>query len=115
MTSRNRLWRRYGQRFGWPKASMTLEEDRADLARHAREAEAHESFNYVLMGDNESAVFGCVYIDPPSRPSVDAEISWWVVDGEVAGPLEAAINDFVPGWVSSSWPFRAPLLEPAVG
>ena len=44
MGSRERLWERYGEAWGWPPATMTLEQDRDDLAHHEREIEAHESF-----------------------------------------------------------------------
>ena len=49
MGSRERLWTIYGDAWGWPPATMTVEQDREDLERHAREIEAHESFNYALL------------------------------------------------------------------
>ena len=94
MGSRERLWTIYGEAWGWPPADMTHDEDRTDLARHAAEMETHESFNYALFDTDETALLGCVYIDPPEKPGADAEISWWVVDECVgteprAGPRRA--------------------------
>ncbi|MGI5171189.1 GNAT family N-acetyltransferase [Spirillospora sp. CA-253888] len=105
MGSQERLASIYG---GWPRADMTYEYNLADLERHAREIEAHESFNYALFDDAETALLGCVYIDPPVRRGADAEISWWVVDDRVGTALEQAMADFVPGWITGSWPFERP-------
>lgn len=108
MGSRERLWQLYGEAWGWPPATMTVEEDRADLARHEREIEAHESFNYALLNLDASALFGCVYIDPPERTGADAEISWWVVDDKVGTALEDALDLLVPRWIAGVWPFEHP-------
>ncbi len=108
MGSQERLWSIYGKAWGWPPATMTAEQDREDLARHEAEIEAHESFNYALFDADETELLGCVYIDPPEKPGADAEISWWVVDRLVGSPVEAALDEHVPRWVSEEWPLRAP-------
>jgi hypothetical protein len=108
MGSRERLWAKYGEAWGWPPATMTYEADRADLAHHEAEIAAHETFNYAVLNDDESALLGCVYIDPPhasSPPSSDAVVSWWVVDDEVGGELERALDEFVPRWLRDMWGF----------
>ena len=108
MGSRDRLWSIYGVAWGWPPADMSLEADRADLARHEAEIEAHESFNYALFDADETALLGCVYVDPPERVGADAEISWWVVDPLVGSELERALDDFVPRWIAAEWPLSNP-------
>ncbi|MFI5530860.1 N-acetyltransferase [Kitasatospora sp. NPDC051853] len=110
MGSRERLFEIFGPAWGWPAATMTEEADRADLARHEREAEAHQSFNYALLNEAETELFGCVYIDPPERTGADAEVSWWVVDARVGTELEAALDAFVPRWIAERWPFERPRL-----
>ena len=113
MASRERLWGRYGAIWGWPPATMTFEEDRADLARHEREIAAHESFNYAILNADESELLGCVYIDPPGEHRrCDAVVSWWVVDDRVATPLESELERFIPRWLTTDWPFSAPLFTP---
>jgi hypothetical protein len=87
---------------------MTHDQDRADLARHAAEMAAHRSFNYALFDDAETALLGCVYIDPPEKPGADAEISWWVVDWLVGTDVERAIDAAVPTWIARDWPVHAP-------
>ena len=108
MGSQERLWSIYGPAWGWPPANMTAEQDREDLARHADEMERHESFNYALFDAGETELLGCVYIDPPEKEGADAEISWWVVDRLVGGPIEAALDELVPRWIASDWPLERP-------
>jgi len=108
MGSRERLWDVYGEAWGWPPATMTVEQDREDLERHAREIEAHESFNYALLDAAEERLLGCVYIDPTDEPDADALVSWWVVDDAVGTEVERALDALVPRWLAEEWPFRAP-------
>ena len=108
MGSRERLWSIYGKAWGWPPATMTLEQDFEDLARHEREIERHESFNYALLDAGETRLLGCVYIDPPEKVGADAEISWWVVDELVGSDAEAALDALVPGWIARDWPLTQP-------
>ena len=107
--SRESLWAKYGEPWGWPPPTMTLEQDRDDLAHHEREIAAHETFNYAVLNADETELLGCVYIDPPRDDSpngTDAIASWWVVDGHAGGALDTALSDFVPGWLTEAWNFR---------
>ena len=108
MGSRDRLWSIYGKAWGWPPATMTHEQDREDLARHAAEMETHESFNYALFDSAGTALLGCVYIDPPEKEGADAEISWWVIDACVGTDLERELDELVPRWIDESWPLERP-------
>jgi hypothetical protein len=109
MGSQPRLWSLFGSMWGWPTSDMTYEHDRLDLARHSREIEAHESFNYALLDADETALLGCVYIDPPEvDESVDScvgLVSWWVVDELVGSKVAAELDALVPSWLASAWPF----------
>jgi RimJ/RimL family protein N-acetyltransferase len=108
MGSRERLWSIYGQAWGWPPATMTYEQDLADLQHHEAEIAAHESFNYALFDDAETQLLGCVYIDPPQKAGADAEISWWLVDAYATTPLQQVLDAFVPQWIATDWPFKTP-------
>lgn len=108
MGSRERLWTIYGPAWGWPAATMTYEADQADLLRHEKEIAAHQSFNYALFDAAETALLGCVYIDPPERAGADGEISWWVVDELVGSKVEQALDALVPQWIAADWPFEQP-------
>ncbi len=110
MGSRERLWAKYGRAWGWPPASMTYEQDRADLAHHEAEIAAHETFNYAVLDERETALLGCVYIDPSEQGSPahsDAVVSWWVIDQALGTELEHALEDFVPRWLAEVWEFAA--------
>jgi Acetyltransferase (GNAT) domain len=108
MGSQPRLWSLFGPAWGWPAASMTYEQDAEDLARHEVEIAAHQSFNYALFDEAETALLGCVYIDPPEKQGADAEISWWVVDAQVGTGLQRAVDALVPAWIAADWPFTQP-------
>jgi hypothetical protein len=110
MGSRERLWAKYGEAWGWPPADMSLEADREDLAHHEDEIARHITFNYAVLPADESGLLGCVYIDPPDERSpqgADAVASWWVVDRLVGSPLERALDAEIPRWLRERWGFRA--------
>ncbi len=104
MGSRERLWSIYGAAWGWPPPTMTLEDDRRDLARHEREMETGESFNYAVFDSSEHRLLGCVYIDPSAESEHGAVVSWWVIDEMVGSELEQQLERFVPRWIERSWP-----------
>ena len=108
MASRERLWSLFGEPHGWPAASLTYDEDRADLARHEAEMDRRLSYNYALLDDDESHLVGCVYIDPPEREGADAEISYWVIDPLVGTAVAASLESLVPRWIGEAWPFTDP-------
>ncbi|WP_082104892.1 hypothetical protein [Demequina maris] len=102
------LWAKYGEVWGWPPVDMSAEADRDDLARHAREMVAHESFNYAILPADEGRLLGCIYVDP-AEPGDDleepaADVSWWVVADAPAG-VDEAVRAFVPAWLDEAWPF----------
>lgn len=100
------LWEVYGAAWGWPPRGMTREQDEEDLARHAAEMETHESFNYAVLDGAETRLLGCVYIDPADEDAdADAEVSWWL-DGGADPGLRHRLDEFVPRWLSTAWPFR---------
>jgi hypothetical protein len=102
----------FGEPWGWPPADLDREDDQAELARHERENLAHMSFNYAVLDENETRLFGCVYIDPPERVGSDADISWWVVVDADAAPVADAIAAVVPQWIATEWPFEHPRFIP---
>lgn len=110
MGSRDRLWTIYGAAWGWPPAGMTHQQDLEDLAHHEAETRAHESFLYGLFDARETALCGCVYVDPPNGgpAGCDAVVSWWVVDALVGSDVAAALDAFVPRWIEADWPLLRP-------
>jgi hypothetical protein len=114
MGSRETLWGRYGEPWGWPPPTMTYEQDREDLEHHEVEIAAQQTFNYAVLDTGETELLGCVYIDPPelagpvgTPEGSDAVVSWWVVDSQAGSDLERALADGVPRWLADTWGFRA--------
>jgi hypothetical protein len=110
MGSRERLWAKYGDAWGWPAPTISYEADKQDLARHEAEIAAQQTFNYAILDEGETQLLGCVYIDPPDTASpagCDAVASWWVVDHAAGTELERTISDFVPRWLAHDWGFEA--------
>lgn len=105
--SQERLWAEYGGVWAWPPADLTAELHRADLARHELEAQQGLGFRYGLFDAGETELLGRVtvesVVETPGRPLV-ADVSWWVVDWLVGGPVEAALAAFVPEWITTAWP-----------
>jgi hypothetical protein len=108
MGSQPRLWQLFGPVWEWPPDDMTREQDHADLVRHADEMTRNESFNFAIFDHEETALLGCVYVDPPEAEGYDAEVLWWVVEDEVGGELERCLDEAVPAWLTNSWPFERP-------
>jgi hypothetical protein len=98
LESQERLWSIYGRARRWPPPTLTVEEDRQELARREADAAAHRCFTYALFDLGETDLLGCVNIEP--GPAV----SWWVVDWLVESPIEQALETFVPAWVAADWP-----------
>jgi hypothetical protein len=103
MGSRERLWAKYGETWGWPPETMSFEADREDLARHEAEAEANEAFNDAVFNAEETELLGCVYVDPSDTH--DVQVSSWVVDDLVGSELERTLDEFVPRWLRETWGF----------
>jgi hypothetical protein len=115
MGSRERLWQKYGDAWGWPAPTISYEADKEDLARHEGETAAHEAFNYAILNAGETELLGCVYIDPPDERSpdgTDAVVSWWVVDDAAGTDLERTLDDFVPRWLPETWGFTSVHFSP---
>jgi RimJ/RimL family protein N-acetyltransferase len=90
------------EKSSWP-SSMTLEENRADLERHASDFESRTGFTYTVLSP-DGDVIGCVYIYPVRDEPVDARVESWVraSEAELDAPLWRAVGD----WVESEWPFE---------
>jgi RimJ/RimL family protein N-acetyltransferase len=86
----------------WPR-DMTLEENRADLQRHADDFEKRSGFTYTVL-EPDGDVVGCVYIYPSPNDRHDVRVASWVraSRAELDGPLWRAVSD----WLAAEWPFE---------
>lgn len=112
MGSRESLWEIYGKAWGWPPETMGLEADRDDLQHHADEMEAREGFNFAILDNGETELFGCVYIYPSEDAGADADVSWWLVDAATGTDLERELARSLPIWFDEVWGFTGPRRHP---
>jgi hypothetical protein len=88
---------------------MSLDENLADLERHARDFAERTGFTYTVL-DGEDVV-GCVYVYPATVGPHDAHVHSWVT--ALRAELDLELRRAVAGWLESdAWPFERPLYEP---
>jgi RimJ/RimL family protein N-acetyltransferase len=87
----------------WPRP-MTLEENRADLERHARDFAERSGFTYTVLDPSDRGVIGCVYIYPDKDGDADAVVSSWV--RATHADDDAALWQLVSRWLAEAWPFE---------
>src|SRR5690349_5998674 len=88
----------------WPRA-MTLDENRADLERHARDFAARSGFTYTVLDPSDRRVIGCVYIYPDTDgDDHDAAVASWV-RADRAG-CDGPLRELVSRWLAEAWPFE---------
>ncbi len=87
----------------WPRV-MSLEENRADLERHARDFAARSGFTYTVLDPSDRRVIGCVYIYPDNDRVHDAVVTSWVRASRAG--CDAALRKLVARWLVEAWPFE---------
>ncbi|MFB7666311.1 GNAT family N-acetyltransferase [Kitasatospora sp. NPDC056138] len=89
--------------WGWPPAAgMTLEENRADLQRHADDFARRKGFTYTVIEAGGDEVIGCVYIYPSRTDDHDADVRCWVRADRAE--LDAPLRASVARWLTEQWP-----------
>lgn len=91
----------------WPPVEgMSLEENLADLTRHAADFEARKGFTYTVLDPSSSEVIGCVYLYPSASPDHDVEVQSWVRGDRPE--LDEPLADAVAAWFEAEWPWERP-------
>ena len=84
----------------WPSYRITMEQNRADLARHATDFDERRGFTYsVFLSDK---LVGCLYIYPLPEHGAAQARSW------LTKTLAAKDTSFRNGghWLNDEWPFK---------
>jgi hypothetical protein len=89
----------------WPRP-MSLEENAADIARHARDFADRTGFAYTVLDPASGDVIGCVYFYPSRREGYDVDVRSWVRADRAE--LDKPLYDLVGRWLAESWPFQKP-------
>ena len=87
----------------WPR-EMTLDENRADLERHAEDFANRAGFTYTVLEPQVDEVIGCVYIYPVDDDSYDVRVLSWVRAS--SADLDAKLWRTVSDWLDRDWPFE---------
>jgi hypothetical protein len=95
----------------WPR-EMTLEQNHADLERHADDFHKRKGFTYTVLDPASRDVIGCVYIYPLKGREDAAEALSWVRESHahLDIPLWRAVGE----WLESDWPFAVVEYAPRV-
>ena len=91
--------------WGWPPVEgMSLDANRGDLERHARDFAKRTGFTFTVLRPGSEEVIGCLYIYPARDGENDAHARSWVRSdvAELDAPLHAAVSR----WLTECWPFE---------
>src|SRR3954454_12652358 len=86
----------------WPR-EMTLDDNLADLERHAGDFRNRNGVTYTVLDPGDRDVIGCVYIYPLRGTDGAASVLSWVRQSHahLDTPLWRAVTD----WLEAAWPF----------
>ena len=87
----------------WPDPGMALEENLADLRRHAQDFAQRSGFTYTVLARGSGQIIGCVYIYPLASADGAADVRSWVRADQA--DLDGALHDAVSAWLNEAWPF----------
>lgn len=87
-----------------PSGGMSLQENHADLERHARDFTERTGFTFTVLKPGTVEVIGCVYIYPVTDGEHDAQIESWVRAD--VGALDSVVYSEVSRWIAERWPFK---------
>ena len=89
----------------WPPLTgMTLEENLADLRRHADDFAQGVGFTFTVLDPDSNDVIGCVYLYPPPSEQWDVRVQTWVRADRPA--LDGPLADAVARWLTTDWPWK---------
>jgi hypothetical protein len=87
-----------------PRAGMTLEENLADLRRHADDFVRGAGFTFTVLDAVDNDVIGCVYLYPSSSEDWDVTVQSWVRADR--SDLDGRLADAVARWLATDWPWK---------
>lgn len=106
MTSVSHLQGTYYRTPDWPAQDLSYSDNHVHVAWHDKERDLRKSFAFVVMSTNGSGYLGNVYVDPCDKSGIDAAVTTWVRESELATGLDAALYHEVRAWIASDWPFQ---------
>jgi hypothetical protein len=89
-----------------PRDGMTVEQNRADLRRHADDFDQRIGFTYTVLDPLSHDVIGCVYLYPSKSTTHDVTVCSWVRADRAT--LDEPLADAVAQWLTEAWPWKHP-------
>ena len=87
-----------------PRDGMTLEQNLADLRRHAADFGRRAGFTFTVLSPGDNDVIGCVYLYPSVCEEWDVTVQSWVRADRP--DLDAPLADAVASWLATDWPWE---------
>jgi hypothetical protein len=87
-----------------PRDGMTLEENLADLRRHADDFRERVGFTFTVLDQADGDVIGCVYLYPSASDDWDVTVRSWVRADR--SELDVPVADAVAQWLATDWPWE---------
>jgi hypothetical protein len=87
-----------------PRNGMTLEENLADLRRHADDFRQGAGFTFTVLDPSDADVIGCVYLYPSADEECDVRVKSWVRADR--SDLDEPLADAVARWLATDWPWE---------
>jgi hypothetical protein len=94
----------------WPVSGMPLEENLADLRRHAEDFARRSGFTYTVLESGSGRVIGCVYIYPSRDQPGVTDVRSWVTASRA--DLDPVLHEAVSAWLATDWPFTSVAYAP---
>jgi hypothetical protein len=93
----------YADRPWPPRDGMTLEQNLADLRRHADDFTHRTGFTFTVLDPADDDVIGCVYLYPSASDGWDVTVRSWVRADR--SDLDVPLADAVAHWLATDWPW----------
>ena len=87
-----------------PPGGMTLEQNLADLRRHAEDFSGGTGYTFTVLDPHDLDVIGCVYLYPSASEEWDVTVQSWVRADRAS--LDVPLAEAVAGWLATDWPWE---------
>ncbi|WP_420136253.1 twin-arginine translocation pathway signal protein [Sphingomonas sp.] len=106
MASIDHLQKTFSRSTNWPRQGITDAEAMKDMEGEQARFRARKSFAYAVLTPDGRRERGSVYVSPSPVPGHDAIVRLWVTKADYDAGFDAALYQWVRGWVAKDWPFR---------